>query len=262
MNPGRRAAPAAMRSAPTSRSTDTISTPSSIRSTDRARTTHSTGSAPRRHHRRRRRKATPPSPHRGEMTTLKRPRLDLYRKRDPRRRDRHAVDVASSAIRQRMTELPSLLAEGRERSSNLILRVRADATAPGQPPPAAGVDQQGDRDDGQHGGDGRGAQPRGGDGERARPQACRADRGRSAHAPVLELARKASLRHDGRSQASRRCARADAAGGSRTGPVHDLATSGRGLAAAEADPEPARKRRRATTSAARAFIDRGCSTAP
>ena len=199
--------------------------------------------------------------HRSSRPVARRRRL-CNRESDPRRRDRHAVDIASSSIRQRIAQSPSLLAEGRERSSNLILRVRADATAPGQPPPAAGVDQQGDCDDCQHGGDGRGAEPRGGDGQRARRQACGADRGRSAHAPVLELARKACVRHDGRSQASRRCARADAAGGSRTGPVHDLATSSRGLAAAQADPEPARKRRRATTSAARAFIERGCSTAP
>ena len=32
------------------------------------------------------------------MTALKRPRLDLYRERDPRRRDRHAVDITAAAV--------------------------------------------------------------------------------------------------------------------------------------------------------------------
>ena len=76
------------------------------------------------------------------MTPLKRPRLDLDRESDPRRRDRDAVDITTAAVRERVTQPPPLRLQCCQRVAHLVLRFRPDTTAGGQAHPPAGVGEQ------------------------------------------------------------------------------------------------------------------------
>jgi hypothetical protein len=51
------------------------------------------------------------------------PRVELDRKRDPGWRDRHAVDIATPLIRQRVTQPPPLRPQRCQHPSNLILEL-------------------------------------------------------------------------------------------------------------------------------------------
>jgi hypothetical protein len=117
------------------------------------------------------------------------------RERDPRRRDRNAIDITAAAVRQRVTEPPPLRLQRSESVPHLLLRLRPDTAAGGQPHPLASVDEQADRDQQQRSRDSPHARRRGDDYECARREGRDAARRRAAQAPVLLAAGEARDEH-------------------------------------------------------------------
>ena len=80
------------------------------------------------------------------MTALKRPRLDLDRERDPRRRDRHAVDITAAADTRASDAAATPPPRGPRARAAPRPPTAPDTAAGGQAPPTASVDEQADRD--------------------------------------------------------------------------------------------------------------------
>ena len=107
-----------------------------------------------------------------EVPRVERPGFHLDRKRDPRWRDRHAVDIAPPHIRQRVTQPPPLRRQRCRHPSNLILRTRTNTAAASETKPMTSADQQPDHDHQKHTRYLDCADASGYDGGRARGQAC------------------------------------------------------------------------------------------
>ena len=64
-----------------------------------------------------------------------------YRERDPRRRDRHAIDITAATERERVTHPPPLQLQRRESVPHLVLRTRANTAPGGKAHPMARVEE-------------------------------------------------------------------------------------------------------------------------
>ncbi len=129
------------------------------------------------------------------MPCVERSGLRFDRKRDPGWCDRHAVDIATPLIRQRVTHSPPLRPQRGQHPSNLVLRTRADTAAASEAQPMTSADQRTNRDEQQHTCRRDCAGARCYDRGSARPHADSAARCCSAQPPVLLAAGKTPSEH-------------------------------------------------------------------